>query len=282
VAEAIDNLTRFTPLIPSIALANFSINTAAPCHAMAGLMKALNAFTWALTLGVLVSGCESTGLSPRESHNHYPAAITGLYRYHHHDGPAPRVMRLPLRLAVAQLGEVAPPDSLVKMLEAEPTVIASVFPVPIPGSSASRDGWGRRHEKPDLSELEANLRGAINLARDLKAEYLFVFGGAIDSYTKANALVVFDLTLIGGCIVPSHTVYSEGKISGVLVDTMSERATFIVSTDYRKRGGAPTLLAEGALQDQTVEVRDELVTRLGREFLGKLRQFQTAAANTDR
>jgi hypothetical protein len=244
-------------------------------------MKALNAFTMALTLGVLVSGCASTGLSPRESHNHYPAAITGLYR-HQHDGPAPRVMRLPLRLAVAQLGEAAPPDTLVKMLEAEPTAIASVVPVPIPGSTASRPGWGRRDEKPDLSELEANLRGAINLARDLNAEYLFVFGGAIDSYTKANALVLFDLTLIGGCIVPGHTVYTEGKISGALVDTRSERATFIVSTDYRKRGGAPSLLAEGALQDQTVEVRDELVTRLGSEFLGKLRQFQAAAASADR
>ena len=230
--------------------------------------------TLGLALALLASGCVTTGLSPRESQYHYPGIIAGLYR-HNPGGPPPRQPRVPIRLAVAQLGEPAPSQSFIQEIAQESSLVASVTGVPIAGGVTSHDRWNPSRNTIDLSEMESNLRGGLNLARDLGAQYLFVFGGAIDSYATMNPLAVFDLTLIGGCLVPGTTIHTEGKISGALLDTESGRAVFLVSADHRKRRGAPTYFAEGEQKHHAVEVRDRLMSELAREFSAKLRQFET-------
>jgi hypothetical protein len=227
----------------------------------------------ALVLVLIASGCVTTGLSPRESQYHFPGMIAGLYR-DHPDTPAARHPQPPIRLAVAQLGEAAPSRLFVQKLARESSLISSVTGVPISGgvAAASYDPWDRRYEKVDLSSMESHLQSALNLARDLGAQYLFVFGGAIDGYSTMNPWAVFDVTLIGACLVPGTTIHTEGKVSGALLDITSGRAVFLVSADNRKRGGAPTFFADGERKHHAVQMRDDLIALLAPEFIGRLRQ----------
>jgi hypothetical protein len=223
----------------------------------------------ALVLGLLAGGCETTGLSPRASHHHYPALITSLYRQNP-NSPAPRRPALPLRLAVGQLGETAPPQSAIKVIERHPEVVSSVVGIPIAGVP----GTGRRSaDTPiDMAEVETNLRAALNLARDLGADYLFVFGGAIDTYRVTTPIAALDFTVVAGCILPGATIHSEGKVSGALLEAESGRAVLVVIADDRQRSRTPTFLADSREHQQTVELRDELIRSLTSEFLAKLGQ----------
>jgi hypothetical protein len=227
----------------------------------------------ALVLVLIASGCVTTGLSPRESQYHYPGMLAGLYR-HNPETPAARPPRPPIRLAVAQLGESAPSQLFVREMARENSLISSVTGVPISGgvASASHDPWDRSREKVDLASMESHLRSALNLARDVGAEYLFVFGGAIDGYSTVNPWAAFDVTLIGACLIPGRTIHTEGKVSGALLDTRSGRAVFLVSADNRTRGGAPTFFADGERKHHAVQMRDDLIGLLAREFINRLRQ----------
>ena len=139
------------------------------------------------------SGCVSTGLSHRESQNNYPLLISSLYREKSTETAAAPV-HPPIRLAVGQVGESAPPESLLTALSTSHELVSTVSAVPIPGIVRRT---GRADPEPAAADVESHVRAAVNLAQDMGAEYLFLFGGAIDSYRLKNALAPLDITLAG-------------------------------------------------------------------------------------
>jgi hypothetical protein len=212
-------------------------------------------------------GCVSTGLSHRESQNNYPLLITSLYR-EKSEGPAAAPLRPPIRLAVGQVGESAPPESLLTALATNYDLVSTVTAVPIPGVVRRT---GRSDPEPATADIESHVRAAVNLAQDMGAEYLFMFGGAIDSYRLKNPLATLDITLVGGWIVPGANIYSEGKAAGALIETKSGRVIFLVTAEQKTRGKAPSNFADDRQQRMTIELRDELIQKLGLEFLAHLK-----------
>jgi hypothetical protein len=187
----------------------------------------------------------------------------------------PRPIELPARLAIAQLGEVTPPDTMLQALRADETIFASVQPVPGAATfshAAIRTGPGPQDwRQPDVHEqAQKHLESMLSYSRDIGARYLFVFGGTADYGTRGTALSAADLTIIGAFIVPGKMTEAQLKASGVLIDVETGRALLSVSADEAGKKRSTAVRSEAAEAQLLAALRDkvsvELASALGREF----------------
>ena len=96
-------------------------------------MKILIQSAVAVTAVCLLAGCETTGFSPRETPMvSYPNYILSLESGPASPTGAPQKIIAPIRLAVAQIGEDAPPEALLDKLAGKKTLVASVDGLPMP------------------------------------------------------------------------------------------------------------------------------------------------------
>jgi len=202
----------------------------------------------------LLAGCGTTGLSPRESSGaSYPNYILSLQS----GGTNAPVQKpiTPLRLAVAQVGESAPPETMLDQLAGQKTRVLSVVALPLPGEPGN---------------YAASVKSVCNLAHAAGANYVFLFGGTVDSWRKNNPLSVLDITLVGGAILPGSEINVEGRGAGTLIETATGEAVFFVSVDAKKTAASPDYLADGKTTEMRAQVRDELIVKLTGELLKKL------------
>jgi hypothetical protein len=211
----------------------------------------------------LLAGCETTGLSPREhSGVTYPNYILSLPASGTNAPPKPEV---PIRLAVVQVGESAPAQAMLDKLAAEPAIIASVVGLPLPGEDSYYN-----HQNSPKTDYAGRVKTICNLARTTGADYVFLFGGNIDAWQKNNWASVFDITLIGGWLVPGTEIHVEGKSAGVLISTATVEPVLFVNAGATESAIAPDYLADGKVNSVRAKVRDQLVEKLGAEFLRRL------------
>lgn len=212
----------------------------------------------------LLAGCETTGLSPRETSNvSYPNYILSLQ-----PGPAsaPQKIVAPIRLAVAQVGEDTPPPALLDKLAAQKTLVASVTGLPLPDGGLfpfMRPG----RQEPDYS---SRVKAVCGLAQAVGADYVFIVGGSLDSWEQHNSLSALDITIVGGTIVPGAKVHVEGRGAGTLISTATCRPVLFVSAESRTAAMSPDFLVEGKTAALDARVRDDLAVKLGDQFLNQL------------
>jgi len=215
----------------------------------------------------LLTGCETTGLSPRErSGVSYPGYVMSLAAAQT-NVPA-QIMVTPIRLAVAQVGEAAPPAALLEKLGRRPDVIAAVTGLPLPGEQGNIDNANQ--PKSSDEEYGRRMQSLCRLSRAAGADYVFVFGGNLDSWRNNNQLSLLDGTLIGGVLLPGGEVNVEGRGAGVLVEVTTGSPVSFVSADISHSAATPDFLANGKQAGMSVAARNELVGKLGDELLKKL------------
>jgi hypothetical protein len=220
----------------------------------------------AVTAVCLLAGCETTGLSPRESSGvSYPNYILSLPYT-----AAPQKPAMPIRLAVAQVGEAAPPEAMLNKLAGHKTLIASVAALPLPSDTAPFYGYGPNAQKMDYA---ARVKTICGLARISGADFLFLFGGNVDSWQENNPLSILDITIVGGALVPGTKIHIEGKGAGVLISTATCRPVLFVNSEAKDSEVSPDLLVNGKTTALRVKVRDELVAKLTDQFVDKLGQL---------
>jgi hypothetical protein len=230
---------------------------------MKSLPLLLTTLAWAL-----LAGCSTTGLSPREQPGKSMAGIiSSLLENRTNDAPA-RKLSFPLRLAVAQIGESAPPQKLISTLEKEPFLFSQVSALPL---------W------VDVSGNASNqVTGLRALAWDVNADHLLVIGGNIDTVETSNFLSLLDVTVIGGAIFPSREISSEGRANGLLVDVATGQTVMFTSTDLKKTTSTPSYFAGDRSTTQNRDLRDKLLAKLGQDFVQQLRQRSPAMAGGGR
>src|SRR5215469_2727681 len=134
-------------------------------------MKMLVQSAVAVAAICLLAGCGSTGLSPRETSTvSYPNYILSLQ-----SGPAgpPQKIVAPIRLAVAQVGEDAPPAALLDKLAGQRTLVASVTGLPLPDDNQfAYNRPGRQG-----SDYASRMKAVCGLAQIAGADYILVIGG---------------------------------------------------------------------------------------------------------
>ncbi len=236
------------------------------------IMKKMIQSVLAISAVVVLAGCDSEGLSPRERAGiTYPRYILSLQTSATN---APAKLILPVHLAVAQVGETAPSDKMLGQLSAQPALIASVSGLPVPGDQ-NMDGYyhsyngGNSGNRPTEDYAE-NIKALRGLARASGADYLFLFGGNVDSWRDSNPLAAMDFTLVGAFIIPGGRIHVDGKGAGVLIDANTGQPIAFVNAECQETQLSPDEMANGATADLSAKVRDQVAAKLGDGLLQKL------------
>jgi hypothetical protein len=236
-----------------------------------------------------LAGCESTGLSPREAAGrNFSSYVYAL------DTPAPAALAAldgdgsmqpgnfvaPTKLAVAQVGEVAPPTSFLKKLRARPALFARVEG--ISGAVGADPGEVRAREGND-STLTAEARARQEMARiqrvarNMGMDHLLLVGGTIDQVTKENGLGVLDLTIVGAFVAPSKQLDAEAKAAGALIELSSGRVVLFASADASRTRVASSMTQRSGEIDVMRETRDQVLAELAGEVVRQCEQQAQAA-----
>jgi hypothetical protein len=176
---------------------------------------------------------------------------------------------LPARLAVAQIGEVAPPSRFLDALRGHADLFARVEPI----SGAAGVGYDRRpvdcKDGADPAQERARLEMARmqRVAREMGMGHLLLIGGTIDQATKENGLAILDVTIVGAFVVPSKQVDAEAKASGALIDLESGRVVLFASADATRVRVASTATRGAGEIDVVREARDQVMTRLAEQLI---------------
>ena len=214
----------------------------------------------------LLTGCETTGISPREhSRVEYPNYILSMSAGQ--PGAPSKKAALPVRLAVAQIGEVAPPGSMLDNLAKRKDLITSVIGLPLPGDAQT--AYDSRKSESAFN-YAGKIQSVCELAKASGADYIFLFGGNVDSWTKGNALRIFDFTIVGGMILPATEINTEGKGAGTLIDVATRQPVFFINVDDHESRHCPDFYSNEDTTPLCVQSRNELVRKLQDGLLQKL------------
>ena len=240
-------------------------------------MKTIIKLTIAGAAICLLAGCETTGLSPREAAGaSYPNYVFSLQTS---DTNRPEIIVAPIRLAVAQVGEDAPPEAMLDKFASQKTLISSVAGLPLPADVENPYSFNRAYAQK--ADYATRVKTICNLARASGADYVFLYGGNEDAWQENNDASFLDLTIIAGTLIPDATIHVEGKGAGVLVSTSNCRPIFFVSSDTKESISSPDFLVSGKTIALRTKVRDELIDKLSDKLLARLADSiaTTKAAN---
>jgi hypothetical protein len=242
-----------------------SLHTKALTHSR---MKKIYQLAIAATAVCLLAGCETTGLSPRESAGAtYPNYILSLQQG---GTNAPQRVSKPIRLALVQIGEAAPPEAMLDKLTQQKNLVTSVIGLPLPGDTVNNFYKNNNGADFQNSVYSARVKTICGLARSMGADYVFLFGGNLDSWQENNFSSTFDITIIGGTLLPGTTIHIEGKAAGALISTETCQPVFFVNAETRDSAMSPDFFVDGKTMGLRAKVRDELVAGLNDQLISKL------------
>ena len=227
-------------------------------------------------VGMLLSGCLSTGLSTRETPSqNYSVYLYSLYPDEKNVEPNSRPkLVLPAEIAVAQIGEVAPPQEMMEMLRKETKFFRSVEGIPGVFELDRHSALSQEKSGEIQALAQTQTQQMKRLARDLGMDYLFLYGGSIDYGSRQTGLGILDLTLIGSYVVPSQEIKGTARASGALVELNSGRVVFVVSAESELQKYATSLGLEGT-QDRLLDaLRRDVITKLTQVFLQRMEMYQ--------
>ena len=243
----------------------------------------------------LLAGCSSEGLSPRESGQQSynmvmykaagqqrPAVVSGpavaAPMSPSYDGPVvvavtSERVATPAKIAVAQLGEVAPPAAMMDALRAHPELFRRVLSVPGTFDSPVNNG----SDRPAFAAPPAADAGQADvlvhmrsIAGSVGADYLLVFGGQIDHGHQDSGLELLNLTIVGAFIVPSQPIVVDGKAAGSLIDVRSGQIVMNFSAQAKGSGAAPSAFVGNVEEGAVLKNKDELVQKLTADVVAQM------------
>ena len=238
-----------------------------------------------------LAGCESSGLSPREAAGRNFASYVNAL-----DAPAPATLAglegdgsmqagrfvAPTKLAVAQVGEVAPKSSFLNALRRHPKLFSSVQGINAATGTDPHEYRVRAHNDSTVtadSRAREEVTRLQRIARNLGMDHLLLVGGTVDQVTKENGLALLDLTIVGMFVVPSKQVDAEAKASAALIDLASGRVVLFASADTSRTRLASSATRRAGEVDVYRDARDEVLAKLAGEVVRQCGQHtQTAAA----
>lgn len=235
---------------------------------------------------VSLTGCSSSGLSPRE----VPARSQSSLLYSLYDSAAvaegaaaaepARPLRLPAAVAVVQVGEVAPPRPMIDALSSDPAVFARV--VTLPGTESIAPVYHFDRDMDSAARQSAAARATASasrrsvealrrLAADAGADHLLLVGGTVDYGSAITPLSLLDLTIVGAFAVPSRETRATARATAALIDVRSGRVVQTSSAEVRRRSLAPAAAVKADRTKLLEALRDDVVGKLAAQVLADAR-----------
>jgi hypothetical protein len=190
--------------------------------------------------------------------------------------------RFPLNVAVAEIGELAPPPELIDGLRADTRIFRRV--TSIPGISDgdfhfdpySRDATAGSPNTPTVASTRNPLRRLERLARDTGMDYLLLVGATVDSRTHPTPVSILDLTIVGAYVVPSNSISGQARASGILIDIRTDQVVMTSSATAGDRTMAPSIADQGVEDHLIRALRDEVYRQLNKQILTDARRRASA------
>jgi hypothetical protein len=175
-------------------------------------------------------------------------------------------LRIPISVAVVQVGEVAPQGSLINTLAKDKAHFARVDPIPWPADAP------QFRESADVARERARRQREQlrSMTRQMGADYLFVVGGTLDQATTNTPLSALDLTIVGMFVVPSRNLTGEARAGGTLIDARSDRNVLSVSADAHEQRLSPAAALKDDQLKLAVALRDQMMTQLGHKLRDRI------------
>ena len=222
-----------------------------------------------VSMGSQVGGCSSQGLSSREQGMQSYSNVM----YQNHQTPSqltgPATVQMPARVTVVQIGEITPPESMLKDLRSHHELFqqvstqSGILPTdPQPYSESQQVVEDKTHTDY-LSHIRA-------MSAQTGSDYLLIFGGNIESGSQGTPLSILDLTIVGAFVVPSRVVAVSGKAAGSLVDVHTGRVIRTFSADTDGHGMVPSTLVENSETASVHTAKAELVKNLTVDVISQL------------
>jgi hypothetical protein len=209
------------------------------------------------------------GLSPRDGGGHGYARILEAATELGETVEQATLAESPLVLAVAQVGEVAPSEKLIDVLESQPKLISSVRPLPVAGGKPPTSPWAASEvEKPVAYRSRA--RALLDLAGDLGADALLLVGGTVDLYHLSTGWSWLNLGLVTMLFVPSERIEAEAVGSYTLLDVESGSVLDIGTRQAVEQRYTCEAYREQNTAKMARDLRDRLLAEMGREVIEKL------------
>jgi hypothetical protein len=241
-----------------------------------------------LLIALIVAGCTSSGLSPREVRGRDYAG----YVYSMYDpavlpadknaaqgvtaggaGAERKPLKTPAHIAVAQLGEVAPPDAMMDKLRADAATFASVQSVSaLVDAGAQHVPTPRPQDHSTQQSAQSHAERMRRYAADLGADYLFLYGGTLDQSQVSTPMAAMNLTVIGAFLVPSQKLDADVKAAGSLVDVKSGRVVLSVSADGRESRTSPSIGVKASERSMLLELKHDVIEKLATQLSARVKE----------
>ena len=252
-------------------------------------MRAFLSFV-SVAILLFLTGCATSGLSVRETPGDFSAIALSLHDVANAAGPAaqPAVpakpASFPVRIAVAQLGEIAPPEDMLAVLRERRETFIDVQAVPSAmtnyniGHVYSRRGGGQHYSTADAMEdrrqaIRQHVDSMRAFARDGNADYLLLFGGTVDHATTSTPWSIFDLTIVGAFIVPSKQIMAEGRAGATLIDVRTGRSVMTFNAQAKGDRLAATASRDHSELKLVRSLRDDLTRDLAKQLAQRIRHL---------
>jgi len=224
-------------------------------------------FSIALTLCALLAGCTPSQSRQMVPAQNYPTFIMSLY-----DDTKPQhaiAPTAPLRVAVAQVGELVPPQAMLDHLRRNKAMFQRVEGIPAVFDDYSQSGALPTTPKQITRDRVARLQ---RMTQDLGLDYLFLYGDTVSNYTRENPLQILDLTIVGAFVIPSREVRANGKAAGALIDAKTGSVLFIASADTEQAKMATNSNQEGESLKVVQNARESLTLRLADQLIARTQE----------
>lgn len=260
--------------------------------------------TSSVVVAMLAAGCSSTGLSPYEqggqTQSAYIRAVTENGTPHPTAvavGPEARIVNAaqptaattepavitpaapvappppfkgPANVAVAQVGEVAPPESLMLTLRQHPQLFGRVNIVPARlDSGFANRRYARGLNTATVADLAVreHIDSLCDTATSMGMNYLLLVGGTIDSRTNATPLSVLNITIVGAFIVPSDETRATVKATGALIDLPTRQVVAISSAQIEDGQLTPAASTGGENSQLFQRMADRVAVKLAQQVV---------------
>jgi hypothetical protein len=234
-------------------------------------MEAVRPLLFSLPV-LLVSGCYYAPPVRSEQGPDYARYVYSLYDSPRPGAPPQQVhLRFPLNAAVAEVGELSPPQALLETLRPQAQLFGRVEGVPAldePGDGDDRFGryaaaYGPRDPRLAAAEGRDRMHRLGQFARGMGLDYLLLFGATVDSDAHPTELSALDATLVGAYVVPTWQMEGRARASAVLVDVRTNRVVMTAGAEANARRYAPTATQEWRHEHLVRDLRDEVFRKLG-------------------
>lgn len=222
---------------------------------------------------VLLTGCYTTGLSSRDPGGRgYDRMVYGYMNRQSPEANAdtPAEIELPVRLAVAQAGELAPPSELTEGLQAYPDTVRRVIPLSLPAETGPH--YGRRESEESIEKrFSRRVDTLLRLARDQRADQLMILGGRVESRSVKSPLEIVNLLILPCFIVPTQKVEVDAHAAALVLDVKTGGVLATLGASTSASAFRPAAYARQAHTTLAKEQKPQLAEDLAREYVHAIR-----------